>query len=114
MSLALVSMEMLGCKLVADVICFLDSCFDFSVIASIFCKYVAEVLELGHLLELTAVDVDVEFAVCSVQQLHCLSLADADPQVVFFTGSVYAICLLFHLLFFFICKAVVIGKQQFI
>ena len=37
------------CKLVADIVCFLDSCFDFSVKSSIFCKYAAEVLELSHL-----------------------------------------------------------------
>ena len=51
------------CELVADV-CFLDSCFDFSK-SSIFCKYTAEVLELGHLLGLIDVDVDVEVALCS-------------------------------------------------
>ena len=73
------------CKLVADVVCCLDSCFDFSVKSSFFCKYVTEVLELGHLLELSVVD--VEFAECSVH-LHCLGLADADllsysSQVVF-------------------------------
>ena len=37
------------CKLVADIVCFLDCCFDFSVKSSIFCKYATEVLELSHL-----------------------------------------------------------------
>ena len=99
------------CKLVTDVVCFLDSCFDFSVKSSIFCKYVTEVLELGHLLELSAVD--VEFAVCSAH-LHRLGLADADLHVVFVTGGVQAICMLLQLLLIFICKALVIGKQHFI
>ena len=60
------------CKLVADIVRLLDSCLDFSVKSSIFCKYVTEVLEPGHLLELSAVD--VEFVGCSVH-LHCLGLA---------------------------------------
>ena len=100
------------CKLVAGVVCFLDSCFDFSVKPSIFCKYATEVLDLGHLLELIAVDVDVEFAGCSAH-LHCLGLADADLHVVFFTDSDHAICLLLQLLSIFICKALVIGKLHF-
>ena len=54
------------CKLVPDIVCFLDSCFDFSVKSSIFCKYATEVLELGHLLELSAVD--VEFRLVVVEQ----------------------------------------------
>ena len=73
--------------MVAAIVCFLDSCFDLSVKSSIFCKYVTEVLDLSHLLELSVVD--VEFAVCSVH-LHCLGLADADLHVIFFTGSVQA------------------------
>ena len=96
------------CKMIAAIVCFLDSCFDLSVKSSIFCNYATEVLELSHLLELTAVD--VEFAVCSAH-LHCLSLADAYLHVTFFTGSVQAICTLLQLLF--ICKALVIGKQHF-
>ena len=50
------------CELVAGAVCFLNSCFDFSK-SSIFCKYTAEVPELGHLLGL--IDVDVEVALCS-------------------------------------------------
>ena len=78
------------CKLVADVVCFLDSCFDFSVKSSIFCKYATEVLDLGHLLKLSAVDVDVEFAGFSTH-LHCLGLADVD--VVFAGCSTHLHCL---------------------
>ena len=65
------------CELVADVVCFLYFCFDFSVKSSIFCKYAAEALELGHLQELSAVD--VEFAGCSAH-LHCLGLADVGVE----------------------------------
>ena len=88
--------------MVADIVCFLDSCFDFSVKSSIFCKYVTEVLELGHLLELSAIDVGVEFAGCSAH-LHRLGLADADFHVVFFTGYLYAICMLFVCYLYAIC-----------
>ena len=99
------------CELVADVVCFLDSCFNFSVKLSIFCKYVTKVLELSYLLELSAVDVEV--AVCSAH-LHCLGLADVDLHIKFFTGGVQAVCTLLQLLFIFICKALIIGKQHFI
>ena len=104
MSLALVSgggnvgMFQERCKLLADIVCFLDSCFDLSVKSSIFCKYATDVLELGRLLELRAIDVDAA-------HLHCLGLAVVDRHVVFFTGSVQAICMLLQLLFIFICKA---------
>ena len=62
-------------------------------------------------MELSAVD--VAFAVCSAH-LHCLGLADADLHVTFFTYSVQAVCMLLQLLFIFICKALVIGKQHLI
>ena len=97
------------CKLVVDIVCFLDSCFDISVKSSISCKYATYVLEFGPLLELHAIDVDVEFPVCSA---HCISLAVADRHVVFFTGSVQTICMLLQLLFIFIYKALVSDKQH--
>ena len=46
------------CELVADNVCFLDSCSNFSVKSAIFCKYATEVFELGHLPELSAIDVE--------------------------------------------------------
>ena len=90
MSFALVSMFQEWCKLVADVVCFLDSCFDFSVKSSIFCKYAAAVLELSHFLELNVVD-----ATGCAALLDCLSLADADFHIEFFTGGVQAVCSVF-------------------
>ena len=76
----------------------------------IFCKYASEVLELGHLQELSAVH--VEFAVCSVH-LHCLGLADADLHIEFVTCGVQAVCMLLQLRFILVCKALVIGKHHF-
>ena len=72
-------------ELEADVVCFLDSCFDFSVKSSIICKYAAEVLELGHLLELSAFDIDVKFTGC-FGHLHRIGLAVLRIEV--FTGGV--------------------------
>ena len=72
-------------ELVADVVCPLDSCFDFSVKSSIFCKYAAEVLELGRLLELSGADIDVKFAGCSA---HLHYLGRPDRYIEFFTGDV--------------------------
>ena len=65
------------------------------------------------MLELSAVDIDVEFAGCSTF-LHLLGLANADLHMEFFTGGVEAGCVLFQFLVIFIFKVVVIGKQHLI